>query len=179
MVNELQKTVLAVGVDLTDVSDHLIRTTRGLVGRAEDFEIHLIHVIGPEYMPAGVADAFTPIGPGMQLSISKAEASIEQLAREVAAMVRCNIECHIAVGDPAREICRITEQIKADMLIVEAHGRTGLKRVFHRSVAARLSRMAPCSVLTVRPKGVRPSISPPAPDDHLEDDARWVAEHRL
>ena len=104
------------------------------------------------------------------------------LFRSVTILVKCDVQCHIAVGDPAKEISRIAEKIEADMLIVEAHGRTGLKRVFHRSVAARLSRTAPCSVLTVRPKGLRPSLSPPAPDQEEADDApapSAVAEHRL
>jgi len=50
------------------------------------------------------------------------------------------------------EISALASEVKADVIVIEAHGRTGLARVFHKSTAADLARNAPCSVLTVRTK---------------------------
>ena len=42
------------------------------------------------------------------------------------------------------------ERTSADLLVLSTHGRTGLRSVFMGSVAERLTRFAPCSVLVVR-----------------------------
>lgn len=41
-------------------------------------------------------------------------------------------------------------RISADLLVLASHGRTGLSRVFMGSVAERVARFAPCSVLVAR-----------------------------
>ena len=53
-------------------------------------------------------------------------------------------------GEPVFEVCRLAEQLPAQLVIVGATGRTGLKRVLLGSVAEGIVRKAPCSVLAVR-----------------------------
>jgi nucleotide-binding universal stress UspA family protein len=53
-------------------------------------------------------------------------------------------------GLAADGIARAARTMKADLLVVGTHGRTGLSRFFLGSVAQRVVANAPCPVLTVR-----------------------------
>jgi nucleotide-binding universal stress UspA family protein len=55
-------------------------------------------------------------------------------------------------GIPDREIVRVAEESKTDMLVLGTHGRTGVARLFLGSVAAGVVATASCPVLTVRAK---------------------------
>lgn len=56
----------------------------------------------------------------------------------------------VLVGDPARSIVDLAEQIKASLVVVASRGRSGVARFVLGSVASRVVRDAPCSVLVVR-----------------------------
>lgn len=59
-------------------------------------------------------------------------------------------------GDAATEIVRFAEEQRADVIVIGTHGRTGVDRLVLGSVAERVMREAPCSVLVVKlPKGGR------------------------
>ncbi len=58
-------------------------------------------------------------------------------------------------GDPAGEISRFAADAGIDVIVIGTHGRTGVDRLVMGSVAERVMREAPCSVLVVKlPKGV-------------------------
>ena len=64
-------------------------------------------------------------------------------------------------GDPAAEIIRHAAESGTDLIVMGTHGRTGLERLLLGSVAEKVMREAPCSVLVVKlPKGV------PVPEPH-------------
>jgi len=52
-------------------------------------------------------------------------------------------------GLPADEIVAEARRRRADLIVVGTHGRTGLRRFFLGSVAARVVTLARCPVLTV------------------------------
>jgi nucleotide-binding universal stress UspA family protein len=67
------------------------------------------------------------------------------------------------IGDPAAEIVRYTKDAGIDLIVMGTHGRTGLERLLMGSVAEKVMREAPCSVLVVKlPKGVPPTERPAA-----------------
>jgi nucleotide-binding universal stress UspA family protein len=53
-------------------------------------------------------------------------------------------------GDPAREIVRVAKDKECDLIVMGTHGRTGLDRLVMGSVAEKVSRTAPCPVLTAK-----------------------------
>jgi nucleotide-binding universal stress UspA family protein len=58
-------------------------------------------------------------------------------------------------GDPASEIVRYARETGMDLIVMGTHGRTGLERLLMGSVAEKVMRDAPCSVLVVKlPKGI-------------------------
>jgi nucleotide-binding universal stress UspA family protein len=57
-------------------------------------------------------------------------------------------------GDPAAEIVRFATDVGIDLIVLGTHGRTGVERLLMGSVAEKVMRDAPCSVLVVKfPKG--------------------------
>lgn len=56
-------------------------------------------------------------------------------------------------GVPDEEIVRLARQLKADLIVMGTHGRTGLAHMLLGSVAERVVRLAPVPVLTVRRGG--------------------------
>jgi universal stress protein A len=68
------------------------------------------------------------------------------------------VERRMVLGDPGEEILKIANELKADLIVMGTHGRTGLRRMVTGSVAERVLRHAPCPVLAVKtpqstPKG--------------------------
>jgi nucleotide-binding universal stress UspA family protein len=64
-------------------------------------------------------------------------------------------------GDPATEIDRYSAEAHIDVIVIGTHGRTGEERLRLGSVAEKVMREAPCSVLVVKlPKGggVTPNV---------------------
>lgn len=53
-------------------------------------------------------------------------------------------------GSPAPAICEFAESVKADLIVIGTHGRTGIAHALIGSVAENVVRHAPCAVLTVR-----------------------------
>ncbi len=53
-------------------------------------------------------------------------------------------------GDPASILTAMAEEMKAGMIVIGSHGRTGLKRLLMGSVTQRVIGSAPCPVLVAR-----------------------------
>jgi nucleotide-binding universal stress UspA family protein len=67
-------------------------------------------------------------------------------------------------GDPAAEIVRYARDAGMSLIVMGTHGRTGLERLLMGSVAEKVMRDAPCSVLVVKlprgiPVGERPDVA--------------------
>jgi nucleotide-binding universal stress UspA family protein len=61
------------------------------------------------------------------------------------------LESRVLTGDPAAKILELAKKEKIDLIIMGAHGRKGLERVFFGSVADKVVTNAPCPVLTIHP----------------------------
>lgn len=62
------------------------------------------------------------------------------------------VEAIFKEGAPSVEIIRTAKEINADLIVMGTHGRKGLSHFLMGSVAERVAREAPCSVLIVREK---------------------------
>jgi len=66
-------------------------------------------------------------------------------------------------GDPAQEIITFARDAEIDLIVLGTHGRTGKERLLMGSVAEKVLRDGPCSVLVVKlpkgnPNGARPDV---------------------
>jgi Ala-tRNA(Pro) deacylase len=63
-----------------------------------------------------------------------------------------SVRTRVCVGDPAPEIVRCAREEQADAVAMSTHGRTGLDRLLHGSVAEAVLRTASLPVLLFRPE---------------------------
>jgi len=108
--------------------------------------ILLLHVV--PLSPAVEADA----GIAAQYYVEEqadARIKLEKMAK--AKLAGLDYKTLIAIGDPATTIVKQAAKLKADVVIMATHGRSGLKRFLLGSVAEHVVRRCPCAVLTVRP----------------------------
>ena len=61
------------------------------------------------------------------------------------------LETRVEMGSPAEKILEVAKKEKVDLIIMGAHGRKGLERVFFGSVADKVVQAATCPVVTIHP----------------------------
>jgi nucleotide-binding universal stress UspA family protein len=150
--------VLVAAVDLNEGAEHLLTVARDLARSAPHAEIHVVHVVRPEPLSQRLSE---PVGSQGIVERAQTESADWQLRRLCDDVIRSSgtpAFVHTPVGQPARQVVRVAQSVGADVVLVEAHDHGGLRRVFHRSVLARIALTAPCSVLTVRPKRAAASV---------------------
>jgi nucleotide-binding universal stress UspA family protein len=85
------------------------------------------------------------------------------VARRLAAR-QINARVRVAVGSPAEQILRASATM--DLIVMATHGRGGLDRWSHGSVADRVLRAAPAPLLLVR-AGAAATAAPQPADGHV------------
>ncbi len=63
----------------------------------------------------------------------------------------------VGVGEPAEEILRMARDECVDLIVMDTHGRTGLRHALMGSIAKTVMRGAPCPVFTVKTRQLRTS----------------------
>lgn len=139
--------------DFSDASLHGVRAADALA-RHFDAELVLVHVVEPIPIPATgtlsgttAAAAFNVGAYGAQLR-EDAEQHLRSLIDERSA-VQGPVDIRVLDGQPADRLVEAAAELEVDMLVIATHGRSGLGRLFHGSVAERVARSASCPVLMV------------------------------
>jgi nucleotide-binding universal stress UspA family protein len=143
--------VLVVGVDLSEVSEHLLSKARDLVRSVDLAELHVVHVVRPEPLRAWLTEPLHAEGVTTRANTAAAQFELERMCESIVGGSRAKWRVHTPVGQTADELTRIARNVGADVMVVEAHEHSRRPRVFHRSVIGRIAQTAPCSVLTIRP----------------------------
>lgn len=87
----------------------------------------------------------------IEMARVEAEATLAAWKREAHETGAKIVETMFVTGSAWNEIVTAAEKDKVvDLIVLGTHGRTGLKRLFLGSVAEKVIRHAPCSVLVVR-----------------------------
>jgi nucleotide-binding universal stress UspA family protein len=140
--------VLVVGVDLTDVTEHLLATACDLAPTSRSIQMHIVHVVAPESLPRKLAERSQSLGLGERAHVESAQWELKRLCEAIVARSGARCVIHTPIGDVAEELTRVARETYADAIVVEAHG--GHSGAFAKSLVARIAKSAPCSVLTVR-----------------------------
>jgi nucleotide-binding universal stress UspA family protein len=139
---------LLVPVDFTPASLDALRHA-GIVAERFGSMIYVLHVI--ESHPFAMNEwAFTLVKSDRELA-SETPAQLSRLAKEALSPELPAIPL-VRRGQPAREILRVAETLKPDLLILVRHRRSVLGRLPAGDTIARVERRAPCPVLVVRCK---------------------------
>jgi nucleotide-binding universal stress UspA family protein len=139
-----------VPVDFSDISLNGVRTANELA--YEETEITLLHIYDPERLRESQTFDFTPREKGLPLEVEKTLLEkLQKIRKELLSNVN-TVRYEIAVSRfPAKAVCEQAERLKADLVILTTHGRTGLRHLLMGSVAEEVVRKAPCPVLVMRP----------------------------
>ena len=81
---------------------------------------------------------------------AQARESLRQMLTDAVTRAGAVAEVRVLDGSPASEIVAHAEELGAELIVVGTRGRTGLARLALGSVAERVVRSAPCSVMAVR-----------------------------
>jgi nucleotide-binding universal stress UspA family protein len=113
--------------------------------------LSLLHVIELPPFPVQVLE---PGKAGMLLLTELEQQANRELSQLPAGVEvgKVAISRYVDTGTPHRTIVETAEALKADLIVMATHGRSGLGHTFIGSVAERVVRTAPCPVLTIRPK---------------------------
>jgi len=119
------------------------------LARTHQAELVLVHVFSE--MPVYPEVAVASIQSVWQEQRQWAE---EQLAGHVEAAAEHGLPARslLRTGSAPEEIVQAAGDESADLVVVGTHGRTGINRLVIGSVAERVVRVAPCPVLTVKPR---------------------------
>lgn len=107
--------------------------------------ITVLHVI--ESLPYSVTDSLKLVEHRRALE-TIAKALLDNL-RKIMRARKVPVGTVLTSGAPYREILRVAEREKADLIVMGTHGRTGLEHLVLGSVAEKVVRLSRCPVLTV------------------------------
>jgi nucleotide-binding universal stress UspA family protein len=122
---------------------------------AEKFvsKIVVLHVLGETAAEAMIS---VPGNPWESVLEREDKQMVESFSACLAADIdnSIDIETTVAVGPAHSKIVEVAGERDASMIVMATHGRTGLPHVLMGSVAEKVVRLAPCPVLSVKPKAM-------------------------
>jgi len=135
-------TTVLCPLDFSAASAALV-TYAAALAIASGAELRLLHV--QEAQPVLAAAGSTP-----------APSVAEQLGlhRAVAEQSGARVSTAVLQGDAATQIVAEAGRYPADLIVIGAHGKTGLTRFLMGSTAEAVVRTAPCATLLVKPSPV-------------------------
>ena len=143
----IQISSILVAFDFSDTSRSALAYGRNLA-RAFGGRLHVLHVAD---VISTSAAQFYPEGPG-DPEDKASQIALSQLRTLLAAEDVPDARPAVRVSrDPAQEIVDYAADVRADLIVLGTHGRTGVSRFLMGSVAEHVVRTAPCPVLVVRP----------------------------
>lgn len=164
---------IACAIDFSDTSQHALRVAIRMANEARA-ELVVAHAW---YLPPPVFPIESVFPPEMiQDMIDDAKRRLDNAVRDARAAGVQNVEGTMVTGVPWAVLVTLLENQGFDVCVIGTHGRTGLSRILLGSVAEKVVRHAPCSVLAVRPNGeVKPITHALVPTD-FSDSARHAAD---
>jgi nucleotide-binding universal stress UspA family protein len=75
---------------------------------------------------------------------------IEKELQAHQALLPCQSELEIVMGDPAEEIIRLASIYGAELIVLGSRGLTGVNRILKGSVSSQVVSEAPCTVMVVK-----------------------------
>jgi nucleotide-binding universal stress UspA family protein len=145
-------------VDFSECSRHAAAYAV-MIARRWGASVTAVNVLPP------VASFIPPSGEGLYPPFVFTPGDLQQFRAEVDAFVRGTgvdipLDAVVVEGSVVAEITRLAEEVRADLVVMGTHGRSGFDRLVLGSVAEKMLRKAPCPVLTVPPRV--PEASPTA-----------------
>jgi nucleotide-binding universal stress UspA family protein len=132
--------------DFSESSSRALSYAASLAQRAGT-PLTVVHIL--ELVP-DAADVLVPESDAFRAA--RFEDAKRSMAAAIPAAVRnaCTVDEMLLAGKPWREIVRLAAERQAGLIVMGAHGRGVIDRMFFGSTTQQVVRQAPCPVLTVR-----------------------------
>jgi nucleotide-binding universal stress UspA family protein len=137
-------------IDFSAGSQHAMRVAVRLAEESSA-ELALVHVW---YVPASVYPSEFPLPAQLLQRMSDdAQRGLDAAVAEAGALGARRVSGKLLTGVPWHRLADELAEPAFDLAVIGTHGRTGLARILLGSVAEKVVRHAPCSVLVARPDG--------------------------
>jgi nucleotide-binding universal stress UspA family protein len=146
-LGELKNVVM--GIDGSKQSHEAIHIAAKQFAFKTQTKIHLVHVVS-------VAEVFKMVSPGEYIAavennlIMEGETFLAEGKSILAKHKLENVECLIKEGNPAAEILKLAESVKADLLVLGAQGRTAIQHFLLGSVSNQIAMEATYATAVVK-----------------------------
>jgi nucleotide-binding universal stress UspA family protein len=140
--------VILVGVDFSPGSHEALHEALELAVTEHTLEVHIAHV---QSLASVANDGYSwPIAAEQEEVLER----LVRVARDALAMFskRPRVFVHSSIGSPTRDLAELAGDLGADLLVIGPPAQ-GFERFLFGSVGGRLTKIANCSVLVVRPRG--------------------------
>jgi nucleotide-binding universal stress UspA family protein len=141
----LENSTVVIPFDFSELS---IEAVEKAIEMAEDStSLHVIHVVDPTPIMISM-DPALPVP--ASYDHGRYEHALQELRKRFGEGDYAKLKIQCSIGDPGTEIVEYAKSVRANLIIIPSHGRTGLTRMLLGSVAERVLRMANCPVLVLR-----------------------------
>jgi universal stress protein A len=135
-------------VDYSETSWEALQQAAELTARSHG-SLMVLHVFDP--LGGLTGDALIAAPDVQEQLVRESERNLARFRAEAERIAPGRVAGESVAGEAAGEIVRFAQRGAFDLVVMGTHGRTGLRRLVLGSVAEKVVRTAPCSVLVVRP----------------------------
>jgi nucleotide-binding universal stress UspA family protein len=152
-VEMFQNGKILVPLDGSDLAERALEPALALAGAVESDVVLLRVVAGREPLP----ESMSPAGDRMAESLSAAEEKEHAVAETYLQRLygghdnrHLSLDVQTCAGDVADAIISYADAQQIDLIVMSSHGRSGLGRWLHGSVAEKVLRGANCATMIIR-----------------------------
>lgn len=161
-----QPKVVLAATDFSEVSWKAVRHGYWIAQQAKA-AFHLLHVIDERDTPIEIA------ANAIRKEINQAVEKRLSHALDSMRIDRTQIQIHLSLGTPWKEVCRLSQHLKVDLVAMGTVGRSGIQGLLLGNTADKVLRTCDCSILTVKPDNFVSPIEPASwslhPDPQCND----------
>ena len=130
-----------------DFSEYSMEALRAAMELAKDLdgELHIVHIVTPHF---ALLDKMREQA-RETLMVEESEEELARIRRDDCGN-SAKVVTQVMVGPPVPKLVEYATQQQIDLILLATHGRTGIEHLMIGSVAEKLVRAAPCSVLVFR-----------------------------
>lgn len=137
-------------VDLSDPSEKIVTVVKNVVGTLQA-ELHVLYVLHDLDHLAELHIPYSSVQEFQRTVRVGGERKLNEFCeRHFSDLTELVIASRI--GNPSEEITKYAEEVKADLIIMGTHGRTGVGRIFFGNVADKVVKLSPIPVMTIKPQ---------------------------
>jgi nucleotide-binding universal stress UspA family protein len=142
---------IVVPTDFSKISFSAFEYARNLAERM-NAEIHLVYVMEKTPPFIAVKSIDMPEDEILKKMEIEARKKLHETASIFSEDTNIKIEEVLRLGNDFEEIVNYSKEIKADLIVIATHGRTGVLHSLLGSVAEKVIRFSRCPVLVISPK---------------------------